>query len=66
MTHMATYTKEIENLNNQIIYINRIVEICLFLLVSLPLGLVTGGLSGSPRSTFWFLQFCQEIYCVPL
>ena len=47
-THMATYTKEIENLNNKIVYKNSIVEFAMFILVSLPLGLVTGGLSGSP------------------
>ena len=51
-THMATYTKEIENLNNKIVYINSIVEIRMFILVSLPLGLVTGGLSGPPWWTF--------------
>ena len=28
----------------------------MFILVSLPLGLVTGGLSGPPWSAFWFLQ----------
>ena len=53
-SQMATYTKEIENLNNKIVYINSIVEIHMFILVSLPLGLVTGGLSGSPWSTFQF------------
>ena len=53
-SQMATYTKEIENLNNKIVYRNSIVEIRMFILVSLPLGLVTGGLSGSPWSTFQF------------
>ena len=51
-THMATYTKEIENLNNKIVYRNSVVEIRMFILVSLSLGLVTGGLSGSPWWTF--------------
>ena len=33
-THMATYTKEIENLNSKIVYKNSIVEITMFILVS--------------------------------
>ena len=49
---MATYTKEIEKLNNKIVYINSIVEIRMFILVSLQLGLGTGGLSGPPWWTF--------------
>ena len=49
---MATYTKVIEKLNNKIVYINSIVEIRMFILVSLPLGLVIGGLSGPPWWTF--------------
>ena len=51
-THMATYTKEIEKLNNKIVYINSIVEILMFILVSLPLGLVTGSLSGFHEARF--------------
>ena len=31
---MATYTKEIENLNNTIVYKNSIVEFAMFILVS--------------------------------
>ena len=50
-TYMATYTKEIENLNNKIVYINSIVETRMILINSLPLGLVTGDLSGTPWST---------------
>ena len=33
-THMATYRKEIENLNNKIVYINSIVQSTMFILVS--------------------------------
>ena len=49
---IATYTREIENLNNKIVYINSIVEIPMFILVSLLFGLVTGGLSEPPWLTF--------------
>ena len=33
-THMTTYTKEIKNLNNKLVYKNSIVEIAMFILVS--------------------------------
>ena len=36
----------------------------MFILVSLPLVLVTGGLSGPPWGTFWFLQVGWEFWCV--
>ena len=36
------------------VYINSIVQFRMFILVSMPLGLVTGGLSGPPWGTFWF------------
>ena len=47
-THMATYTKEIENLNSKIVYKNRTVQLPMFILVSMTLGFITGGLLGSP------------------
>ena len=51
-THKATYTKEIENLNSKIVYKNSIVEFAMFILVSMPLGFINGGLLGSPLGTF--------------
>ena len=43
---------EYSNKNNKIVNINGIVRFRMFILVSTPLGLVTRGLSGSPRLTF--------------
>ena len=53
-THMATYTKEIENLNNKIVYKNSTVQLPMFILVSMTLGFITGGLLGSPWERFWY------------
>ena len=65
-THMATYTKEIENLNNKIVYKNSTVQLPMFILVSMPLGFITGGLLGSPWETFWYLQIGWESgVCTP-
>ena len=51
-SHVATYTKDFSNLKNKIVYNNGTVQSAMFILVSKPLGLVTGGLSGPPWSTF--------------
>ena len=45
------------------VYNNITVQLPMFILVSLPLGLVTGGLLGPPWSTFWFLQIGRD-FCV--
>ena len=49
---MATYTKEIEINNRKYNYSELTDVFAMFILVSLPLGLVTGGLSGPPWWTF--------------
>ena len=54
------WEEDFSNLNNKIVYKNSIVEFAMFILVSLPLGLVTGGLSGSPWSTFQFLSWLTK------
>ena len=51
-SHTATNTKDFSNLNSKKVYNNVIVQLPMFILVSLPLGLVTGGLSGPPWSAF--------------
>ena len=51
-SHMATYTKEIENLNNKIVYKNSTVQLPMFILVSMTLGFITGGLLGPPWWAF--------------
>ena len=49
---MATYTKEIETNNKKYNYSELTNAFAMFILVSLPLGFVTGGLLGSPWWTF--------------
>ena len=51
-SHVATYTKDFSNLNKKKVYNNGTVQFAMFILVSTPLGLVTGGLSGPPWSAF--------------
>ena len=51
-------------MNNKIVYNNGTVQFHMFILVSMPLGFVTGGLSGSSWSTFWYLQVGREFFCV--
>ena len=68
---MATYTKETEINNKRYNYSELTDVFAMFIFVSLPLGLVTGGLSGPPWWTFWFLQvgreFCfYKVTCVCL
>ena len=60
----GAWEEDYSNLNNAIVYTNTIVEFCMFILVSLPLGLVTRGLSGSPWGTFWYLQVGREFWFV--
>ena len=49
---MAAYTKEIEITNKKYNYSELTDVFAMFIFVSLPLGLVTGGLSGPPWWTF--------------
>ena len=49
---MATYTKEIENLNNKIVYKNSTVQLPMFILVSMLFGYAIGGLPGPPWWAF--------------
>ena len=51
-SHVATYTKDFSNLKNKKVYINGIVQLRMFILVSMLFGYAIGGLSGPPWWAF--------------
>ena len=44
----------------KIVYINRIVQFLMFILVSMLFGYAIGGLLGPPWGTFWYLQIGRD------
>ena len=60
---MATYTKEIEITNKKYNYSELTDVFAMFILVSLPLGLVIGGLSAPHGGHFDFYKLVENFGC---